>query len=123
MKRLMIATIVLLISSAAMAANVFPTRSADQSRPSKAAALLRANLPTQKAFIAHCDADYDMQGNPILGPDGNQTYTCWYEMDQPPGDSPCSAGFFCDTFNSCSTVHTTPYSGCSYVEGICTECS
>lgn len=90
MRRLVIVMCTLLISSAAFAANVFPTRSADQSRPSKSAALIAARLPTLKAFIAHCEQDFDLQGNPIMV-DGLPTFTCWYEMDMPSDGGPAWA--------------------------------
>ena len=127
MRRLVIVMCTLLISSAAFAANVLPTRSADQSRPSKSAALIAARLPTLKAFIAHCEQDFDLQGNPIMV-DGLPTFTCWYEMDMPSDGGPCMGGFTCDGngFGSgCFSNHTTPYSGCYYPgdPGYCDTCS
>lgn len=115
MKALSVTMAALLISGTVFAANVFPTRSADQSRPSKSATLIGARLPTKVAFIAHCEPDYDSNGNPILAENGNQTYTCWYEMDPPVGDAgPCMGGFVCVDSGTCSTDRTTPYSGCAY---------
>lgn len=126
MKRLLIAAAALLISSTALATTVFPTRSVNQSRPSKLATLMSTRLPTQKALIAHCDQDFNEDGSPAINPvTGAYMYTCWYEDPFPPGDgAACMGGFVCggSVSGSCDRLYASPYDGCSYDGYMCSSC-
>lgn len=125
MKRLMIALAALLISSTAFATTVFPTRSVNQSRPTKLARLMSARLPAQEALIAHCEQDFNEDGSPSLNPiTGAYMYTCWYEAPFPAGDGGCMGGYVCGgSFSgTCDVLYASPFDGCSYDGYMCSSC-